>query len=188
MMAMAGEGDVVDRLMEMNVVPTAISYEYDPCDYLKAREFQLKRDCPDYRKSPADDLLNMQTGIFGYKGRVHFQVASCINDQLALLPRTLPRSELFARVAALIDRRIHAGYRLYPGNYVAADLLAAGTPRFASRYTPEQQQQFSRYIDRQLQRIELPAKDEAFLRRKLLQMYANPLLNALASGQNPLQP
>ena len=188
MMAMAGEGDVVDRLMEMNVVPTAISYEYDPCDYLKAREFQLKRDCPDYRKSPADDLLNMQTGIFGYKGRVHFQVAPCINDQLALLPRTLPRSELFARVAALIDRRIHAGYRLYPGNYVAADLLAAGTPRFASRYTPEQQQQFSRYIDRQLQRIELPAKDEAFLRRKLLQMYANPLLNALASGQNPLQP
>lgn len=188
MMAMAGEGDVVDRLMEMNVVPTAISYEYDPCDYLKAREFQLKRDCPDYRKSPADDLLNMQTGIFGYKGRVHFQMAPCINDELALLDRTLPRPELFARVAALIDRRIHAGYRLYPGNYVAADLLTAGTPRFASRYTPEEQQQFSRYIDRQLQRIELPAKDEAFLRQKLLQMYANPLFNALASGQNPLQP
>ena len=62
MLAMGGKGDLIDRLQELNIVPLAISYEYDPCDYLKAQEFQLKRDVPDYKKTTADDLLNMQTG------------------------------------------------------------------------------------------------------------------------------
>ncbi len=80
MLAMGGEGDLIDRLKEMNIAPLAISYEYDPCDFLKAREFQLKRDIEGYKKTTQDDLMNMQTGLFGYKGKVHFQVASCIND------------------------------------------------------------------------------------------------------------
>ena len=48
MLAIGGEGDVIDRLMEMNIAPLAISYEYDPCDFLKAQEFQLKRDLAEY--------------------------------------------------------------------------------------------------------------------------------------------
>ncbi len=83
MLAMGGEGDLIDRLMEMNIAPLAISYEYDPCDFLKAQEFQLKRDIEGYKKTTQDDLINMQTGLFGYKGRVHFQVAPCMNDELA---------------------------------------------------------------------------------------------------------
>ena len=79
MLAMGGEGDVVSRLMEMNIAPLAISYEYDPCDYLKAQEFQLKRDIEGYKKTMADDLKNMQTGLFGYKGRVHFQTVIAMN-------------------------------------------------------------------------------------------------------------
>ena len=47
---MGGEGDLIDRLKEMNIAPLAISYEYDPCDFLKAREFQLKRDIEGYKK------------------------------------------------------------------------------------------------------------------------------------------
>lgn len=33
MMAMGGEGSTIDRLKQLNLVPTALSYEYDPCDY-----------------------------------------------------------------------------------------------------------------------------------------------------------
>lgn len=182
MLAMGGEGDIIDRLMEMNIAPLAISYEYDPCDFLKAKEFQQKRDDAAYKKSTADDLLNMKTGLFGFKGRVHFQTASCINDELAKLDRTLPKQELFARVSALIDRRIHANYRLYPGNYVALDLMEGSTTR-ADHYTAEEKQQFIAYLNRQLDRIELPQKDLPFLRGKLLQMYANPLKNHLAALQ-----
>lgn len=181
MLAMGGEGDVVDRLMEINIAPLTISYEYDPCDFLKAQEFQLKRDNPEYRKTTADDLKNMQTGLFGYKGRVHFQTAACINDVLAQMDRSLPKPELFARLSTLIDKRIHANYRLYPGNYVARDLLS-GEDAFAAHYTPEEKQRFLDYIDRQLARIELPDKDVPFLREKLLLMYANPLKNHIEAG------
>ena len=179
MMAMAGEGDIISRLQEMNIVPLAISYEYDPCDYLKAKEFQQKRDNPDHKKTTADDLLNMQTGILGYKGRVHFCTAPCLNEQLEALDRSLPKQELFVRAAELVDRGIFANYRLYPNNYVAADLLD-GDNHFASHYTVEDKQRFTDYLARQLSRIDLPGKDETFLREKLLQMYANPLRNQLS--------
>lgn len=180
MLAMGGEGSVIDRLMEMNIAPTALSYEYDPCDYLKAWEFQLKRDNPEYKKSTANDLLNMKTGLFGYKGRVHFQTGTCINDELGRMDGTMPKTELFAHISALIDKRIHSNYWIYPNNYVAHDLLE-GNDNFASHYTPEDRQRFLAYMEQQLGRIEIADKDENFLREKMLLMYANPLKNYLAA-------
>lgn len=177
MLAMGGSGDVVDRLKELNIVPTALSYEYDPCDFLKAKEMQLKRDVEGFKKSQQDDLVNMQTGIFGYKGRVHFQTAACINDELEAL-RGLPKTEVFTRVSELIDRHIHASYRLYPGNYVAYDWLN-GESRMADRYTPEEKAKFEAYVQKKLDLIDLPDKDEAFLRKCILTMYANPVVNHL---------
>lgn len=179
MLAMGGEGGIIDRLTQMNIAPLSISYEFDPCDFLKAKEFQLKRDMPDYHKTTADDLLNMQTGLMGWKGHVHFCTAPCLNEQLERLDPALPKQELFARVAGLIDRGIFANYRLYPNNYVAADLLEGGN-RFAAHYTADDRQRFTAYIDRQLGRIDLPGKDDDFLRGKLLEMYANPLRNQLS--------
>lgn len=180
MLAMGGEGDIVDRLMELNIAPLAISYEYDPCDFLKAQEFQLKRDNPEYKKTTADDLKNMQTGLFGYKGRVHFQTATCINDVLSRIDRSLSKQELFARLSALIDKRIHANYRMYPNNYVAHDLLSEDNT-YAGHYTEEDKQRFIAYLNQQLERIDIPGKDVPFLREKLLLMYANPLKNYLAA-------
>lgn len=182
MLAMGGEGSVLERLAEMNIAPLSLSYEYDPCDYLKAQEFQLKRDVEGYKKSTQDDLLNMKTGLFGFKGRVHFQVAELINDDLLKLDASLPKTELFACVSALIDRKIHANYRLYPGNYVACDLLD-GTTTFAGNYSAEEKQTFEDYIAGQLDKISIPNKDVEFLREKLLVMYANPVINYLAASR-----
>ena len=180
MLAMGGEGDLIDRLKEMNIAPLAISYEYDPCDFLKAREFQLKRDIEGYKKTTQDDLINMQTGLFGYKGKVHFQVAACINDELEQIDRSLPKPELFAAISACIDQRIYRNYRMYPGNYVAYDWLN-GTTEFTGRDSQPEKQQFLGYSEQLLGKIEIPNKDEAFLREKLLLMYANPLINHLAA-------
>ncbi len=182
MLAMGGEGSVLERLAEMNIAPLSLSYEYDPCDYLKAQEFQLKRDVEGYKKSTQDDLLNMKTGLFGFKGRVHFQVAELINDDLLKQDASLPKTELFACVSALIDRKIHANYRLYPGNYVACDLLD-GTTTFAGNYSAEEKQTFEDYIAGQLDKISIPNKDVEFLREKLLVMYANPVINYLAASR-----
>ena len=182
MLSMGGEGDLGDRLMEMNIAPMAISYEYDPCDFLKAQEFQLKRDIEDYKKTTKDDLINMETGLYGYKGRVHFQVAPCLNDKLVQLDRSLSKPELFSRISTWVDERIHANYRIYPGNYVAYDWLNQ-TEEFAGRYTQEEKERFASYIHQQLAKINIPNKDESFLLEKLLSMYSNPLINHLAASR-----
>ena len=176
MMAMGGEGGTVERLRQLNLTPIALSYEYDPCDYLKAQEFQQKRDIEGFKKSPADDLLNMQTGIFGYKGRICFRMAACLNPWLDTLPANLPKASLFAAVAARIDHEIHKNYELYPGNYAAADLLN-GTERFATHYTAEEKDRFENYLQGQIRKVSLPHPDTDFLRERLLTMYANPVFN-----------
>ena len=178
MFAMGGEGTPAQRLISLNLAPLSISYEYDPCDWLKAMEFQLKRDDPEYKKSQADDLTNMKTGIFGYKGRVHYQAAECMNDFIAALPADMPKNDFFATVAQEIDRRIYTNYRLYPGNFVAIDLLQGGNA-YADRYTAEERATFETYLAGQLKKIEKPGKDEEFLRTKILEMYANPALNQM---------
>ncbi|MDR1003572.1 MAG: 1-acyl-sn-glycerol-3-phosphate acyltransferase [Prevotellaceae bacterium] len=184
MLTMSGAGDTIDRLTELNIVPLSLSYEYDPCDFLKAKEFQQKRDILDFKKTPQDDLTNMQTGLLGDKGHVFFRTTPCINNELAQIDRTLPKQELFAAAAALIDRHIHANYRLYPGNYAAHDALT-GTQRFACHYTADERTHFLAYIDSRIERIDLPSKDVPFLREQLLRMYANPLTNYLAATRSP---
>lgn len=177
MLAMGGEGDIIDRLQQLNIVPLSLSYEFDPCDFLKAAELQMKRDVEGFKKSKEDDLNNMKTGLFGYKGRIHFEAASCINDSLEEL-RGLPKNEQFEKITQLIDKQIHAHYRLYPCNYIACDLLE-GNRRFSDTYTPEDEAQFATYLQEKLNLIQIPNKDEAFLRTAILRMYANPTYNYL---------
>ena len=180
MFAMGGEGTPAERIIGLNLAPLAISYEYDPCDWLKAMEFQMKRDNPDHKKSQADDLMNMKTGIYGYKGRVHYQAAECMNEFIAALPADMPKNDFYSAIAKEIDRRIYINYQLFPGNFVAID-LQQGDNTYADRYTAEERATFEQYLAGQLQKIEMPGKDEAFLRTKMLEMYANPALNQLAA-------
>ena len=176
MLAMGVESEnPVEQLRDLNIVPLTISYEYDPCDYLKAAEFQLKRDNPAYKKSKADDENNMREGIWGFKGSIHYEASACINTWLDEL-KDLPKNEFFTEVAHRIDQQIHAGYKLFPGNYVAADLLN-GSSEFASFYTETQKEQFQNYLQQRLDKIEIENKDEAFLRERMLTMYANPVFN-----------
>lgn len=176
MMALGGD------LRQLNIVPLAITYEYDPCDYLKAQEFQNKRDIEGFRKSPQDDLDNMRTGIFGPKGKIHYHAAPCINDWLDTLPADLPKTEYFRQVAAHIDREIHRHYHLYPGNYAAADMLT-GTHAYAAHYTPEQQRQFEAYLQQKLAMVQLAHPDIPYLRERMLTMYANPVFNHEKANQ-----
>ena len=170
MMAMGGD------LRELNIVPLAITYEYDPCDYLKAQEMQNKRDIEGFKKSQQDDLDNMRTGIFGPKGKIHYHAAPCINEWLDTLPADMPKADYFRAVAEHIDREIHLHYHLYAGNYAAADLLD-GTSAHAQHYTAEEKERFEAYIEKKLAMIQLAQPDPDFLRRCLLTMYANPVIN-----------
>ncbi len=177
---------LIESIRELNLVPLAISYEYDPCDYLKAKEFQQKRDDPAWKKTKQDDLTNMKTGIFGQKGHVHYQTGRPVNQWIDEIVSSIrlrngeeqevEKSEFFAELARRIDIEIYRNYSLFPGNYVAADLLK-GQPTHAQHYTHKQLLDFEKYIKARIALIDLPNRDEDFLRERLLTMYANPVLN-----------
>ena len=176
MLVLGGEGDVLDRLVNLHIVPLAISYEYDPCDFLKAQEYQLKRDDPNWKKGPYDDIISMRTGILGLKGKIHYHVAACIDDYLnGLREQKLSKSDLLDTICTHIDHEIHRNYRLYPNNYIAMDELD-GTDH-TDHYTEDDVRKFKLYIQSQLAKIKIPNKDEEFLRERLLTMYANPARN-----------
>lgn len=180
MMSMSGEGSIIERITQLHIVPMTISYEYDPCDYLKAAEFQLKRDNPDWKKGPQDDIISMQTGIMGYKGHVHYHCSPCIDEYLQTLDSEMPKNELYATIVRHIDREIHRHYRLFPNNYIAHDLLT-GKDEQTAHYQPADKVNFERYLAEQLEKITVPQPNIAFLRERILTMYANPLRNYWAA-------
>lgn len=184
MMALGGEGTPIDRLKSLHIVPLAISYEYDPCDYLKAAEAQQRRDNPAWKKGPMDDVVSMQTGIMGFKGHIHYQAAPCIDSWIDHLPVETPRNEAFRLIAQHIDSEIFRSYRLYPNNFVAIDMIEGNT-NFSSKYSTDDKQRFEAYLDGQLKKITLDHVDADFLRRRMLLQYANPALNQL--GLSPIK-
>lgn len=190
MLGIAGEGNMVDHIAEINLLPVSISYEYDPNDYLKVREYLLKRRNPEYKKCQHDDLLSMETGLTGFKGRVHFHFGRCINEDLSRIPVDIrtqnsaaSRQTVTKSVCRIIDRTIHTGYHFYPINYIAFDWLE-GSSRFAGHYTDRDVDGFENYVAQQLAKVNVDdvTEDEAvFMRRTLLSMYANPVRNQLAA-------
>ena len=156
--------DFFQAIKDLNICPVSITYEYDPCDYLKAREMQLKRDNPKWRKRKRDDVESMVTGIKGQKGRVVYRLTPSINleiDQLlAQHPEyeELPLSEKTQIICRIIDKHIHLGYEIY-----------------------ERGTEFEQYIESRLQLIDIPNKDDAYLRERLYEMYENPIKNYQAA-------
>lgn len=168
MLVMAnGESDIFEAIKALNICPVSISYEYDPCDYLKAREMQLKRDNPRWRKRKQDDVESMQTGIRGEKGRVVYRLTPSINPEidtmLAAHPeyREQPVHDQLQHICDLIDRHIHLGYELF-----------------------ERGTDFDAYIESRLAKIDIPNKDEDFLRERLYEMYRNPEKNHRIAVEN----
>lgn len=155
-----GDGDFFENVKALNFCPVSISYEFDPCDYLKAREMQLKRDDPHWRKSKRDDVESMKTGIEGFKGRVVYRLTPSINPEVDALLKAQPQlrrassHDQLQAICDIIDRHIHQGYEIYD----------RGT-------------EFDKYIESRIALIDIPNKDEAFLREKLYEMYNFPVIN-----------
>ncbi|MDR3060978.1 MAG: 1-acyl-sn-glycerol-3-phosphate acyltransferase [Dysgonamonadaceae bacterium] len=180
MLSLGSDKDFIRSIEELNIVPLALSYEYDPCDYLKAKEFQQKRDNPVFKKSPQDDLNNMETGIFGFKGNIHFQFGRPINPYLRKIDPNTDKGEIVSAVAALIDREIYLNYHFYPVNYIAYDRLWGHNNTFRDKYSEANIREFESYMQKKLDLIDLPNKDIPYLSEKLMEMYAFPVKNYLS--------
>lgn len=130
-------------LKALNIVPVSISYEWEPCDLLKARELHLRAAGP-YKKAKDEDLNSVLNGIMQPKGHVHLSITAPITDEE--IDRCSATDGPFENLAALIDRRITSAYRLHPTNYAAYDILHH-TLRFADHYSPTLRQQFTQRLD-----------------------------------------
>ena len=59
---------------------------------------------------------------------------------------------------------------------IAYDMLL-NTNKYAQLYTEEEKNAFEAYLQKRIELIDLEQKDIAFLKQKLLEMYANILIN-----------
>lgn len=185
MLTMSGSGPILQRIKELNIIPTTISYEFDPCDYLKAKELAKRAENGEYKKTPMEDLFSMQQGIMGYKGRIHFHLGTPLNEMIYKNEQNgvnydnLNKAQLYIEMAGLIDREIYCNYRFYPCNYVAEDMLCNSKHNFnKGLYSEKDREDFTIYIEQRLH-MSKPEnekqKDSIF--NILLQQYSNPLKN-----------
>lgn len=180
MFGMSRPKEPVEALAELNIVPVSISYEWESCDLLKARELYLSRDTK-YVKQPGEDLNSILTGVMQPKGAVHITCCPVITaaDLQPLAEQRDVESDYNRAVARLIDQRIITAYRLTPNNYIAYDLLHL-TSKFADHYTAAQRDAFLVHTE-QLRDLHIDDLDTLnTLRNILWSIYANPVEQQLA--------
>jgi len=171
MFGMSHAGDRIASLAELNIVPVAISYEWESCDVLKAIELYERRKGP-YTKKPGEDMNSILTGILQQKGRIHLAFCEPVTAaHLQELPNN-SANEFHKHVADLLDRRICSAYRLTPNNYIAHDLLG-DKDEFCEMYSKEEKEAFARHMSG-LARFE-KKYDLDILTRIFLGIYANPV-------------
>lgn len=183
MLTMSAEGtkDPIEALIGLNIVPMSITYEYDPCDYLKAAELLAKELNPDYKKDTMEDYVSMKTGITGQKGRVHMTFGQPLSlDQMQHIKGIESKQKKLEIIAEYIDEQIFLQYRLYPNNYIAYDLLYH-VQDFTSMYSRRERLLFELYLEDQIDKAQSKTKDREGMTRKLLEMYAMPLYNHLVA-------
>lgn len=151
-------GSYIKRL---NIVPVSISYEYDPCDLLKAKELYILETTGEYIKSEDEDFASMGLGILGYKGNVHLHIGPVITDEFQDACET----------AQYLDKQIVDNYRLHPSNIFAYQRLYEQLPNALVKILPgkpllhKKEQEFVR-------RLNTVPK---YLQEYWLRIYANPV-------------
>ena len=173
MLDMSGTKDFVQNFLELNIVPLSISYEYEPCAVLKAREILISRT-QKYVKTENEDLQSIMVGIKQWKGNVHLNFGDPLTEDEIREASFCDKNDRYQMIRHAVDVRVIGGYRLWNTNYIAYD-LANGTSKFADRYTPEEVEAFKAYTEQQLDLVE-PTLDRAELRDIFLRIYGNPVM------------
>lgn len=175
MLKMSGDSNFATNFKQLNIVPTAISYEWEPCDDLKTYELYM-RSVSEYTKTPDDDMRSMLHGMADYKGRVNFHVERLTDEEIDTIAQGYPSNgERFEALAKLIDKKIHSNFKLWPNNYIAYDLVHS-TKRFADKYTQEEKDHFIATMRGKLDKLE---GNMSLLNNIYLDIYANPVKNKL---------
>jgi 1-acyl-sn-glycerol-3-phosphate acyltransferase len=177
MLAMDCDKNKIEYLLNLKLVPVTISYEFESCDHLKAAELTEIELTGSYKKDGTEDMKSIITGITQQKGRVHLSIDKPVQKEDIDLSSDKIQDH-FKNLADYIDRRIHENFKLFPGNYIAYDLLHDGNP-FSDKYNAWEENKFTEYIQQILTSYK-ESKGYEIFKRILLDIYANPVSNQIA--------
>jgi 1-acyl-sn-glycerol-3-phosphate acyltransferase len=171
MLNISGPDNFEKNYAQLKIVPLTISYEYEPCDALKAEELYLSSLHTKYQKSQGEDLNSIITGIKQKKGRIHLAVGKPIINELNQFENSSSDNERIKKLATLIDKQIYTNYKLWPVNYIAADLVEKSY-KYNKKYTEQQKELFIDYVSKSLSNI---GGDKESLTQQFLKIYSNPV-------------
>ena len=171
MFCMSNTQDLSKSIEELNIVPVAVSYQWEPCDMLKTKELYLSQGGAKYVKQTNEDFISILTGITQQKGNVHFSLCKPLEKEEYMDFAGETPNPFYKNIASLIDKRIYNSYKLWNTNYIAHD-IRSGTNKYAAHYTPEEKEQFLQRFQQTLNQVE---GDKDIIRSIYLGIYANPV-------------
>lgn len=174
MFSLSSDKGFVDNLDELSITPVAVSYEYEPCDFLKTAELYISK-FQKYVKGENEDLNSILTGIQQKKGHVHIAMTKPITREELQICDEKEKNEKMVALANMIDQRIYSSYRLYGTNYIAYDMVNGGN-EYADHYTAQEKADFIDYMNDGLSHLGIEA-DRSELEQIFLRIYANPVVN-----------
>ncbi|MBQ3881473.1 MAG: 1-acyl-sn-glycerol-3-phosphate acyltransferase [Bacteroidales bacterium] len=180
MLDMSGTKGFVENFEELDIIPLSISYEYEPCDILKAREQLISRDGK-YVKGSREDLVSILTGIRQEKGNIHLNIGDPLTHDEIVEASYWMKNDRYQAIRHAVDMRIIEGYKLWKTNYMAYDMMN-GTSKYSEFYTPEDVEAFSAYIERQIDKVD-KTLDRGELRDIMLHIYGNPVASKEALAE-----
>lgn len=173
MLDMSGSSDFLQNFEELNIIPMSISYEFEPCDILKARELVISRKRK-YVKADGEDLNSIMVGIMQQKGNIHLNIGKPLTTDEIAEAAKCDKNDRYQLIRHAVDIRVIEGYKLWKNNYIAYDLLNHSF-KYSEYYQPNDIERFVDYMRTQLDSVE-PEINRADLRRIFLGIYANPVV------------
>ena len=173
MLDMSGKADFQTNFEELNIIPMSISYEYEPCDVLKARELVISRKHK-YVKAEGEDLNSIMVGIMQQKGNIHLNIGTQLTSDEIAAAALCYKNDRYQLIRHAVDLRVIDGYKLWKNNYVAYDLLNHSF-KYSEKYDISDIERFVAYMEHQLDTVEKEINRED-LRRIFLGIYANPVV------------
>ena len=172
MLDMSGKADFQTNFEELNITPMSISYEYEPCDILKARELVISRKRK-YVKAEGEDYNSIMTGIMQPKGNIHMNIGKPLTSDEIAAAALCDKNDRYQLIRHAVDVRVIEGYQLWKNNYIAYDIANQGF-RYSHLYDQADVEAFVDYMQHKLDTVE-PEINREDLRRIFLDIYANPV-------------
>ena len=175
MFSLSSCSNFVNSMDELSITPVSVSYEYDPCDFLKAAEVYIST-YQKYMKGRNEDLNSIMKGFIQPKGNVEYVVTKPITLEELQYCDTFDKNEKFTHLADIIDQRIYSSYKLHKTNFIAHDMLS-GKSQFANRYTQADYNNFADYMRSGIAEMDFPNCDD--IESVFLHIYSTPVDNCL---------